>query len=579
MKNHYLALNSRAVRLTLPLTVLCFGITGSARAQGLIVEPADIIVIHGRVYTENPKQPWAQAVAIHGAKIVAVGDDTTIQKIRGMGTKVINAGGKLVLPGFTDCHIHFLDGSLSLGRVNLEGAKDVADIQKKLRQYAAEHPGEDWMLGRGWNYAMFGPEALPHKKYLDEVFPNRPVFLEGYDGHTYWANSKALALAGITRKTPNPPNGIIVRDAQTGEATGALKEAAQDLVAKVVPKPTRADKLLALRAGMKWANENGLTRVHSAGGDFEILDHFDEMRHRGDLSLRMYIAYFLNPPAQRREDLDAIEAARKKFHDDWIDAGAVKFMVDGVVESHTAAMLEPYSDDPSLKGKPFWEPANYNAAVAEVDKRGFQLFTHAIGDYGVRMALDGYENADQHNHKRDRRSRIEHIETVAAADIPRFGKLGVIASMQPLHSYPDADTLDVWARNAGPDRASRAWAWKSIADAGGRLAFGSDWPVVTLNPWEGMQTAVTRQTAEATPANGFVPEQRLTVPQAVEAYTLGAAFAGRREKTEGSLEVGKVGDLIIISQDIFNINPHKIGATKVLTTIVGGRVVYQADSK
>ena len=579
MKNHYLALNSRAVRLTLPLTVLCFGITGSARAQGLIVQPADIIVIHGRVYTENPKQPWAQAVAIHGAKIVAVGDDTTIQKIRGMGTKVINAGGKLVLPGFTDCHIHFLDGSLSLGRVNLEGAKDVADIQKKLRQYAAEHPGEDWILGRGWNYAMFGPEALPHKKYLDEVFPNRPVFLEGYDGHTYWANSKALALAGITRKTPNPPNGIIVRDAQTGEATGALKEAAQDLVAKVVPKPTRADKLLALRAGMKWANENGLTRVHSAGGDFEILDHFDEMRHRGDLSLRMYIAYFLNPPAQRREDLDAIEAARKKFHDDWIDAGAVKFMVDGVVESHTAAMLEPYSDDPSLKGKPFWEPANYNAAVAEVDKRGFQLFTHAIGDYGVRMALDGYENADQHNHKRDRRSRIEHIETVAAADIPRFGKLGVIASMQPLHSYPDADTLDVWARNAGPDRASRAWAWKSIADAGGRLAFGSDWPVVTLNPWEGMQTAVTRQTAEATPANGFVPEQRLTVPQAVEAYTLGAAFAGRREKTEGSLEVGKLGDLIIISQDIFNINPHKIGATKVLTTIVGGRVVYQADSK
>jgi len=579
LKNHYLALNSRAVRLTLPLTVLCFGITGSARAQGLIVQPADIIVIHGRVYTENPKQPWAQAVAIHGAKIVAVGDDTTIQKIRGMGTKVINAGGKLVLPGFTDCHIHFLDGSLSLGRVNLEGAKDVADIQKKLRQYAAEHPGEDWILGRGWNYAMFGPEALPHKKYLDEVFPNRPVFLEGYDGHTYWANSKALALAGITRKTPNPPNGIIVRDAQTGEATGALKEAAQDLVAKVVPKPTRADKLLALRAGMKWANENGLTRVHSAGGDFEILDHFDEMRHRGDLSLRMYIAYFLNPPAQRREDLDAIEAARKKFHDDWIDAGAVKFMVDGVVESHTAAMLEPYSDDPSLKGKPFWEPANYNAAVAEVDKRGFQLFTHAIGDYGVRMALDGYENADQHNHKRDRRSRIEHIETVAAADIPRFGKLGVIASMQPLHSYPDADTLDVWARNAGPDRASRAWAWKSIADAGGRLAFGSDWPVVTLNPWEGMQTAVTRQTAEATPANGFVPEQRLTVPQAVEAYTLGAAFAGRREKTEGSLEVGKLGDLIIISQDIFNINPHKIGATKVLTTIVGGRVVYQADSK
>jgi predicted amidohydrolase YtcJ len=573
------AMNTRLTPRGLGLFALFLGMAGFASAQGLIVKPADIIVVHGRVYTENPKQPWAQAVAIQGAKIVALGDDTTIEKIRGMGTKVINAGGKLVLPGFTDCHIHFLDGALSLGRVNLEGAKDVADIQKKLRAYAAEHPGDDWILGRGWNYAMFGPEALPHKKYLDEIFPNRPVFLEGYDGHTYWANSKALALAGITRETPNPPNGIIVRDAQTGEATGALKEAAQELVAKVIPKPTREDKLLALRAGMKWANQNGITRVHSAGGDFEILDLFDEMRRRGDLSLRMYIAYFLNPPSLRPPDLEAIEAARKKFHDEWIDAGAVKFMVDGVVESHTAAMLEPYSDDPSLKGKPFWEPANYNAAVAELDKRGLQLFTHAIGDYGVRMSLDGYENAENRNHKKDRRWRIEHIETVAAADIPRFGKLGVIASMQPLHSYPDADTLDVWARNAGADRASRAWAWKSIADGGGHLAFGSDWPVVTLNPWQGIQTALTRQTAEGTPKEGFVPEQRLTVAQAVEGYTMGAAFAGRREKTEGSLEVGKLADLIVISQNIFDINPHKIGATKVLTTIVGGRLVYQADSK
>jgi len=572
-------MNNRVTRLTIQLSAFLLGLCGRGGAQGLIVEPADIIVIHGRVYTGNPKQPWAQAVAIHGAKIVAVGDDTAIEKMRGMGTKVINAGGKLVLPGFTDCHIHFLDGSLSLGRVNLGGAKDVSDIQKKLREYAAEHAGDDWIVGRGWNYAMFGSETLPHKKYLDEIFPNRPVFLKGFDGHTYWANSKALALAGITHETPDPPNGIIVRDAQTGEATGALKEAAQDLVAKVIPKPTRAEKLLALRAGMKWANEHAIIRVHSAGGDFEIFDLYDEMRHRGDLSLRMYIAYFLNPPSLRPQDLEAIEAARKKFHDEWIDAGAVKFMLDGVVESHTAAMLEPYSDDPSLKGRPFWEPANYNAAVADLDKRGLQLFTHAIGDYGVRMALDGYENAGQRNHKRDRRWRIEHIETVTAADIPRFGKLGVIASMQPLHSYPDADTLDIWARNAGPHRASRAWAWKSIADGGGHLAFGSDWPVVTLSPWEGIQTAVTRQTAEGTPANGFVPEQRLTVEQAVDGYTLGAAFAGRREKTEGSLEVGKLADLIIISQNIFDINPHKIGATTVVTTIVGGHLVYQADSK
>ena len=559
--------------------LLLLAIASFAVTQGLIVEPADIIVIRGRVFTENPKQPWAQAVAIRGAKIVAVGEDAAIERRRGMGTKVINAGGKLVLPGFVDCHIHFLEGSLSIGRANLEGAKDVAEMQKRLREYATEHPGDGWILGQGWDYAMFGAEALPHKKYLDELFPDRPALLVGYDGHTSWTNSKALALAGITKETPNPPNGIIVRDPQTGEAIGALKEAAQHLVSKLVPEPTREEKLLALRAGMKWANEHGLTRVHSAGGDFEILDLFDEMRRRGDLTLRMYIAYFLNPPELRQKDIDAIEAGRKKFRDEWIDAGAVKFMADGVVESHTAAMLEPYSDDPSLKGKPFWEPANYNAAVAELDKRGLQLFTHAIGDYSVRMALDGYENAEQRNHKQDRRPRIEHIETISVADIPRFGKLGVIASMQPLHSYPNADTLEVWARNAGPDRASRAWAWKSISDAGGRFAFGSDWPVVTLSPWEGIQTAVTRQTAEGTPAGGFVPEQRLTVEQAVNGYTLGAAFAGRREKTEGSLEEGKLADLIIVSQNIFDINPRKIGATKVTATIVGGKLVYQADMK
>ena len=549
------------------------------QAQEKIVEPAEIIVVHGRVYTENAKQPWARAVAIRNGKIVAVGDDAEIERTRGASTKVIDAGGKLVLPGFVDCHIHFLDGSFSLGRVNLEGAKDAADIQKRLREYAAEHPGNDWILGRGWNYAMFGPEALPHKKYLDEIFPTRPVFLEGYDGHTYWANSKALAMAGIVLETADPPNGTIVRNPKTGEATGALKEAAQDLIAKIIPKPTRAEQLLALRAGMKWANEHGITRVHSAGQDFEVLDLFDEMRRRGDLSVRMYVAYFLNPPELRPQDLDAIEHARKKFHDEWIDAGAVKFMVDGVVESRTAAMLEPYSDDPSLKGKLFWEPASYKTAVAELDKRGLQLFTHAIGDYGVRTALDAYENAETRNHGRDRRPRIEHIETIAPSDIPRFGKLGVIASMQPLHSYPDADTLDVWARNAGPDRASRAWAWKSIADAGGRLAFGSDWPVVTLNPWEGVQTAVTRQTSEGQPEAGFVPEQRLTVAQVIDGYTLGAAVAGRREKSEGSLEVGKLADLIILSQNIFDVEPRKIGATKVVTTIVGGRVVYQEDAK
>src|ERR1700730_3859976 len=474
-------------RRIFPVAVLALSFT-AALASGPI-PTADTIIASGKVYTGDSTQPWAQALAIRDGKIIAVGDEQTIFKLRSAATQVIEAGGHLVLSGFVDCHIHFLDGSLSLGRVNLEGAKDAADIQQRLRDYAAKHPGKDWVLGRGWNYAMFGPEALPHKKYLDEAFPDRPVFLEGYDGHTYWANSKALTLAGITRDTPDPPNGVILRDPATHEATGALKEAAQDLVAKAAPEPTRAERLAALRAGIHWANENGLTRVHSAGQYFPQLELYDELRRHGGLTLRFYIAYFMDPPEMRPQDVEAIENARKKYQDAWIDTNAVKFMVDGVIESHTAAMLEPYSDDPSLKGKLFWDPTKYSSAVAELDKRGLQLFTHAIAELSVRTALDAYQHAEEVNHSSDRRPRIEHIETVTAADIPRFGKLGVIASMQPLHSYPNTDTLDVWARNAGPERASRAWSWKSIADAGGRYAFGSDWPVVTLNPWEGLQTA------------------------------------------------------------------------------------------
>ena len=572
------ALPKLAIALAVAL-ISTLASTSTAVAQDVKAQPADTILINGKVYTVDAKQLWAQAVAIRDEKIVAVGDGAEIEKLRGPHTKVIDAGGKLVLPGFVDCHIHFLDGSISLGQANLESAKNPADIQRILREYAAKHPGDGWILGGGWNYAMFGEENLPNKKYLDEVFPNRPVLLYGYDGHTSWANSKALALAKINKDTPNPPNGAIVRDPKTGEATGALKESAGGLVGKLVPKPTREEKLAALRAGVHWANENGLTRVHSAGGDFEEFALYDELRRHGDLTLRMYIAYFLDPPELRPKDLAAIEEARTKYTGDWLSGGVVKMMIDGVIESHTAAMLEPYTDDPSTKGKLFWDPEKYKAAVAELDKRGLQLFTHAIGDYAVRTALDAYENAETINHTQDRRPRIEHIETVTTADIPRFGKLGVIASMQPLHAYPDEDTLRVWAGNVGPDRASRAWVWNSIAKSGGRLAFGSDWNVVTLNPWEGLQMAVTRQTTEGKPDGGWMPEQRVTLAQAVEGYTLGAAYAGRREKTEGSIEPGKLADLIIVSQNIFEIDPHTIAQTKVEKTIVGGRVVYQADAK
>lgn len=546
--------------------------------QSARLAPADILIMHAKIYTLDPAKPWAQAIAIRHGKIQAVGRDEEVERYRGIGTKWVDAGGKLVLPGFTDCHVHFLDGSLSLRQINLEGAKNVAEIQRRLREYAAQHPGKDWILGRGWNYAMFGEATLPDKKYLDELFRDRPVFLEGFDSHSYWVNSKALALAGITNNTPNPLNGVIVRDSKSGEATGALKEDADALIRKVIPEPSHVEQLVALRAGLKWANQNGITRIHSAGWDFKILPLLDELRQEKQLTLRIHMAYRLDEYQLAAKDLESIEAARKKYRDEWIDANSVKFVLDGVVESHTAALLEPYSDDPSIKGSLFWDREKYKAAVAELDQRGVQIYTHAVGDYAVRTALDAYESAEKKNHTKDRRNRIEHIETIAASDIPRFGSLGVIASMQPLHAYPDADTLDVWAKNVGPDRASRAWVWNSIREAGGRYAFGSDWPIVTLNPWMGLQMAVTRQTEQGTPKEGFIPSQRLSVAQAVAGYTMDAAYAGRLEKTEGSIAEGKLADVIIVDRNIFEIDPQNIGDAKVVTTIVGGKIVYEAET-
>jgi predicted amidohydrolase YtcJ len=546
---------------------------------------ADTIVMNARVYTVNPSQPWAEAIAIREGKIAALGSASEIAAYRGAFTEVIDVGGRLVLPGFTDSHIHLLEGSVTLLRLHLEDATTIAEIQKRVKDFAQKHPGNSWILGRGWTYPTFGAIALPDKKYLDEVVPDRPVYLTAFDGHTEWANSKALELAGITRATPNPPNGIIVRDATTGEATGAIKEDAADaLIERVIPPPSREERLAALRAGMLEANKVGLVRVICAGNvgittsDFENADLFEELRKNGELPVRVYFAYELDPPSLTSATLQQIEQARNRYHDEWVSAGAVKFFLDGVIESHTAAMLAPYSDDPTQTGQLFWDPAKYKEAVQQLDRHGFQVFTHAIGDKAVRLALDAYQEAAETNRTRDARPRVEHIETITEQDIPRFGKLRVIASFQPLHAYPEDDTLKVWARNVGPQRTQRAWAWHSIESTGGQLAFGSDWPVVTLNPWPGVQNALTRQTTEGNPPGGFVPRERISLEDTIKAYTLGAAFAGRQEKTEGSLEPGKVADLIVLSQDLFKIEPSEIVKTEVLLTMVGGKVVYQSPA-
>ena len=573
--------------MPLPLPRLCIAFlfvtllsTPTLMASDAPPEPADVIVTNARIYTVNAQQKWAEAIAVRGDKIVAVGERKQIDALRGPATKVIDAGQRLLLPGFTDCHIHFMDGSLGLTRVDLNEAAAVAEIQKRVKAYADAHPArpnDAWIQGMGWTYPTFAPSGLPNKKILDDVVADRPVYLVAFDGHSSWANSKALAMAGIDRNTPDPPNGTIVRD-ENGDATGALKEAAGDLVGSKTPVPTRAERLEALRKSIREANRVGLVRVHSAGQDFEYLDLYNELRNHGELTLRFYVAYFLDPPGLTPQSTVLIENTRKQYNDDWIAGGVVKTMLDGVVEAHTAAMLAPYTDDPAQSGKLFWDPDKYKATVADLDARGLQIFTHAIGDKAVRLALDAYQNAAEVNKTKDARPRIEHIETISAADIDRFGKLGVIASMQPLHSYPDDDTLNIWSRNIGPERASRAWVWRSVQDKGGALAFGSDWPVVTLNPWRGVQTALTRQTSEGNPPGGFVPQQRLSLEDTIRGYTLGAAFAGRREKTEGSLEPGKLADFILLDRDLFKIEPSEIGKTEVLITMVGGKVVYQSPN-
>ena len=544
---------------------------------------ADVIVTNGRIYTVNAKQPWAEAIAISNHQIVAVGTVADVERWRGPRTQMIDAQKHVVLPGFYDSHIHFMEGALSLEKVNVDETKTVGEIQEKVKAFAAAHPKDAWVLGRGWSYPEF-PGGMPDKKYLDEIIPDRPVYIEGFDGHTGWANSKALQLSGISKSTTNPPNGEIVRDPKTGEATGALKEDAANIVVRHLPVPTTAERAAALKKAIAWANSVGLARVVGCGNDttatsdYLFMDLLRQMQKRGELTLRFANSYYVSPEGLSATDWKTIAAYRQRFpaNDDWLSFDAAKFFLDGVIESHTAAMLAPYSDDPKQIGSMRWDVERYRQTVQALDKAGIQIYTHAIGDKAVRTALDAYEAAAKANGTNDARHRIEHIETISPQDIPRFGSLGVIASFQPLHAYPDEDTLDVWLKNVGEERGTRAWTWQSISRAGGRLAFGSDWPVVTLNPWYGVQNAVTRQTRDGKPPGGFVPQERISLQQAIEGYTLGAAIGARKEKTEGSLEPGKLADLIILSQDLFSMEPSQIYKTNVLLTMVGGKVVYES---
>lgn len=542
----------------------------------------DLLLVNGHIYTSNPRQPWARALAIQGSRIVAVGDEKQLAALRGPATRVIDLGGRMAMPGIIDSHSHFLDGSISLDQVSLDDVYTIPEMQKRVRAYAAAHPERAWLLGRGWVYDAFKPSGLPTKEILDEVVPDRPMVLECYDGHSVWPNSRALALAGIDKNTPDPQHagivvGAVVHDPATGEPTGVLKEEAVDLVRRVIPKPGREEKLRALRAGLREANRHGLTSALNASGSLEEMELYDELRRQGELTVRMTTSLMMEPQLDAKT-LAMYEEGRRRFQDEWVRGGVIKAFMDGVIESHTAAMLEPYSDDPKLSGSLNYTPEQFRSNVAELDRRNFQVITHAIGGRAVRVTLDVYEAAAQANGPRDRRFRIEHIENINPQDIPRFGRMGVIASMQPFHCYPEPNLLNVWARNVGPERLPYSFAWQAIAAGGAMLAFGSDWPVVSLDPFIGIQNAVTRQDWNGQPAEGFVSAQRVTLDAALAAYTCDAAYAEFEETRKGTLDRGKLADLIVLSQDLFAVKPLEIRKTVPVLTMVGGQIVYEDSS-
>ena len=558
-----------AIALVLPLAVAA-GLTEPAARTQPPGTPADLIVVNGRVFT-GADLPVQEALAARGERIIAVGSRATVDALRGPSTVVVDAKGGAVVPGFNDSHVHFLSGAQSLEELDLGGARTLDEVQQRIRTFAASHPKATWIRGRGWNYGPF-PGGVPTAAQLDAALSDRPAVLVCFDGHSSWVNSKALAAAGITKDTPDPVNGVIVRKAASAEPKGLLKEAAQTLVRKVMPRATPAEQRAALVAGITMAHQLGVTSIQNASGNEEELALYDEMRSAGQLRLRVYSALSVSPGFSDA-DADGFDRIRRRFRsDDRFKTGAAKLLIDGVIETNTAVMLAPYDNNPKTTGLPNYSAAELNRIVGVLDARDYQIFVHAIGDGGVRMTLDAFEQAAKANPApaRGRRHRIEHIETMDPADVARFGSLGVIGSFQPPHArlMNTPDPKGQWPGNIGPERTSHGWMWKSVRDAGGRLAFGSDWPVASLNPIVGIWTGINRI------GQRQIPTQRLTLGQMIDGYTKDAAYASYDEAVKGTLALGRLADVVVLSRDVFAAPPAAANDVKVDVTVFGGRVVY-----
>lgn len=559
---------SVAAALLLVVVTAGSGAQPASPAAAAPTGPVTLAVVNARVWTGESRRPWADAIAVRGERIAAVGSSAEVKKLAVAGTRVIDARGQMLTPGFVDAHVHLVDGGFRLASVQLRDASTPQEFVARIRAFAATVPPGTWITGGDWDHENWGGE-LPRREWVDSVTPDHPVWVNRLDGHMALANSAALRAGNVDAATPDVEGGTIVRAAGGREPTGVLKDNAQSLVGRAVPEPSPESSDRAVAAAMRYVAEQGVTSVHSMG-TWADLAAFERAHRAGRLTTRIYAAV----PISTWERLRDTVAARGRG-DAWLRIGALKAFVDGSLGSHTAAMLAPFTDAPDDVGLLVDSPAELYAWTRAADLAGLQLMVHAIGDRAIRTQLDLFERVAAENGPRDRRFRIEHAQHVSPSDVARFGSLGVIASMQPYHAIDDGR----WAEKViGPERARTTYAFRSLRDAGARLAFGSDWFVAPPTPLDGIYAAVTRRTLDGAHPGGWVPEQKITVEDALRAYTAGGAYASFEEGDRGTLARGKLADFLLVDRDLTRIAPETIRDARVSLTVVGGRVVYERMS-
>jgi len=554
--------------LALFLLACLAGAAAPPRAAARAVA-ADLVITNAVVRTMEAGRPTAEAVAVYGNRVAAVGTAAEVRRLVGPRTRVIDARGALLLPGFNDAHVHFLGGGFQLSAVDLRDAATPQEFAERVRRFAAKLPPGRWVTGGDWDHERWPGAPLPTRELIDAFTPDTPVFVNRLDGHMALANSLALRLAGVTRETKDPPGGLIVRDPATGEPTGVLKDAAMNFVFQKIPPATFEEKLAAARAATDYAASLGVTSVQdvSAGDDVGV---YQTLLDRGELKTRIYAVSPL--PAWERL---ARVGVRRAFGSDMLRVGGLKGFADGSLGSTTALFFEPYLDAPDTSGLPGDEMFPEGAMLARVkgaDAAGLQVMIHAIGDRANDQILAVFAQAAAANGERDRRFRVEHAQHLRPEEVREFAAQRVVASMQPYHAIDDGR----WAeKRIGAARAAGTYAFRSLIDAGAVLAFGSDWTVAPLDPVQGVYAAVTRRTLDGRNPGGWVPGQKITVEEAVRAYTYGSAYAEFADAVKGTLTPGKLADLVLLDRDIFRVEPAEIERARVLLTVVDGRVVYE----